>query len=195
MTNIVLASSSTARKFLLKRLLTDFISANPDCDETALKGESHDHLAGRLGQQKAESLAMQYKHHLIIGSDQVATFDGIEALGKPMTHEAAFLQLKRASDQTLTFYTSICLLNSETGAVQTDIVTTNVKFKPLSDAQIHAYLQKEDVRFCAGSFKAESLGLALVQQIESTDPSSLIGLPLIRLTEFLMQEGIDPLLL
>lgn len=195
MTKIVLASSSTSRKSLLNRLISDFVSINPNCDETAHKGELPYQLAKRLGQQKAESLRGQYKQHLIIGSDQVATFDDDVSIGKPMTQEAAFIQLKQASNRTLKFYTSVCLLNSETGDTHIDVVTTKVSFKSLTDAQINAYLQKEDVRYCAGSFKAESLGLALFKTIEGSDPSSLIGLPLIRLTEFLIDEGTDPLLL
>jgi len=195
MTNIVLASSSESRKSLLSQILIKFIAVDPDCDETPQDGETPFEIAKRLGQQKAESLSHTFNQHLIIGSDQVATFDDKIAIGKPMTQEAAYLQLKQSSGRILKFYTSICLLNSNTGHKHIAVEATSVTFRSLTDIQIHAYLKKEDVRFCAGSFKAESLGPALFTNINGTDPSSLIGLPLIRLTDFLSQEGVDPLLL
>lgn len=194
MNKIVLASTSETRHFLLKRLLSDFSSDTPECKEIQLADEKPYDMAKRLAQLKARSLKNRYPKHLIIGSDQVATIDNVTPIGKPLTNNIAFEQLKASSNRLVYFHTSLCLLNTLTGNEQLDVVTTKVQFRTLTDQQIKSYITSEDVRFCAGSFKVEQKGISLFQSLECPDPTSLIGLPLIRLTEFLQAEEIDPLL-
>ncbi|AJQ95316.1 Maf family protein [Gynuella sunshinyii] len=195
MTNIILASTSSYRAELLKRINLAFIQAAPSCDETQLPGESPNHQALRLAEEKARSLASDYPDHLIIGSDQVATIDQIHPIGKPGNLTNAASQLRQQSGKTVFFYTGLCVLNSATGISYSDIVTTTVRFRHLSDAMIENYLNMEDPSQCAGSFMSESLGICLTENIHSDDPTSLIGLPMIRLVEFLGFENSNPLLL
>lgn len=185
---LVLASTSASRKILLARITSRFIQAPPDCDESPLKNEAPRHLSERLAISKATSLASDFPAHLIIGSDQVAECEN-QLLGKPGTKGNAALQLQYCSGKTACFYTSLCLFNTVTGSIQSDVVITRVTFRHLNHQQIETYLDKEDVRFCAGSFKAESAGIQLFKNLTSDDPTALIGLPLIRLTDFLINEN------
>lgn len=193
MPSILLASSSPYRRQLLARLGFAFESASPDIDETPLKNETADNLVKRLATQKAMTLANDHPEKLIIGSDQVATLDnGI--IGKPNTHEQACAQLRAASGRKVIFKTGLCLLNARTGKIQAAVETFNVSFRILSDTQIQQYLHTEQPYDCAGSFKCEGLGIALFTKLEGDDPNTLVGLPLIRLVDMLLNEGIDPLL-
>ncbi|WP_428240973.1 Maf family protein [Gynuella sp.] len=194
MTNIILASTSSYRAELLKRINIAFIQAAPSCDETQLSRESPNHLALRLAEEKAKSLTSEFANHLIIGSDQVATIDQINPIGKPGNLANAARQLKQQSGKTVFFYTGLCVLNSATGISYSDIVTTTVRFRHLSDTMIENYLNMEDPSQCAGSFMSESLGICLTEAIHSDDPTSLIGLPMIKLVEFLSFQNSNPLL-
>jgi septum formation protein len=141
---------------------------------------------------KAQAAATTHPDALIIGSDQVLML-GEEQLGKPGSFDNAFAQLKQMQGRAMVFHTALTLLNSRTGHAQTRDVPTVVHIRPLSDAQIEAYLKKEQPYDCAGSAKSESLGIALMERMDSPDPTALIGLPLMALTEMLMNEGIDVL--
>jgi septum formation protein len=187
---VILASTSDMRKQLLLRLLPQVSVMAPDCDETPRAHEHPRDLALRLAIDKAASLKTQLPDHLIIGSDQVATLDDQLIIGKPMTQAGAIAQLQAASNRIQTFYTSLCLLNTHTGTMQTDVVVTQVHFRMLSDDLILRYVTQEDVRYCAGSFKAESAGIQLFSRIDSPDPTALLGLPLIRLVDFFIEEGV-----
>lgn len=189
---ILLASSSIYRRQLLQKLGVSFESASPDIDEAALPGETARQLVMRLAQAKANKLAQTHKHHLIIGSDQVATYEN-NILGKPQNHDAAIGQLEQFSGRQITFLTSLCLLNSQEAQCQLSVESCTVKFRTLSKNQIESYLTKEQPYDCAGSFKSEGLGIALFESIHTDDPNTLIGLPLIRLTDMLIKEGVDPL--
>lgn len=189
---ILLASSSIYRRQLLQKLGVSFESASPDIDEAALPGETARQLVVRLAQAKANKLAQTHKHHLIIGSDQVATYEN-NILGKPQNHDAAIGQLEQFSGRQITFLTSLCLLNSQEAQCQLSVESCTVKFRTLSKSQIESYLTKEQPYDCAGSFKSEGLGIALFESIHTDDPNILIGLPLIRLTDMLIKEGVDPL--
>jgi len=189
---ILLASSSIYRRQLLQKLELAFEWASPDIDESHQPEEKPNHLASRLAETKARHLANTYPHHLIIGSDQVATIDN-QILGKPHTHEKAFLQLASFRNREVTFMTGLCLFNPTTNRTQTSVETYKVKFRNLTDIQIENYLQREQPYDCAGSFKSEGLGICLFEQCEGGDPNTLIGLPLIALTRMLTNEGIDPL--
>ncbi|VUD56579.1 Maf-like protein YceF [Thalassocella blandensis] len=191
-TPILLASSSEYRKKQLFQLGLPFESASPHCDERALAGETPKDLALRLSREKAHSLASEYPSHIIIGSDQTAACNGV-LLGKPLTEDNAIAQLAMCRGQTVEFFSGICALNTSTGRELADTIRTSVKFRNLSDAQIRAYIQREQPLYCAGSFKCESLGISLFESINSEDPSALIGLPLIRLNHFLIDFGIDVL--
>ena len=190
MTNpkLVLASSSPFRKMLLERLGIPFDVTNPDIDESAISGESPAELVERLAIAKAKAVASVYTHSLIIGSDQVAVH-GDTIVGKPLTHDRAVSQLREASGKEIRLYTGLCLINTTTKVVQSDVVPYTVHFKTLSEDVIESYLRKEKPYNCAGSVRAEGLGVALLSRFEGDDPNALIGLPLIRLVTMLEKEG------
>jgi len=189
---LVLASTSRYRRELLSRLHIPFEVISPNVDEAPLPGESPSETALRLSVLKAQAVTTQFPDALIIGSDQVLMLDE-EQLGKPGNYENAFAQLKKMQGKAMVFHTALTLLNSRTGHAQTRDVPTVVHIRKLSDAQIEAYLKKEEPYDCAGSAKSESLGIALMERMESPDPTALIGLPLMALTEMLMNEGVDVL--
>ena len=191
---LILASSSPFRKAILEKLGVAFVTASPDIDEARHDGETPYNLVLRLAAVKAKKVAKS-RSGLIIASDQVATFglgtdEADEILAKPLTHENAFKQLKQSSGKTVTFLTSIALLNTETGKLQNHVEFFQVFFKTLSDNQIRSYLEKENVLNCAGSFKSEGLGIALFRCMKGDDSNSLIGLPTIKLIDMLAKESI-----
>ncbi|MCP1647651.1 Maf family nucleotide pyrophosphatase [Pseudomonas sp. GD04087] len=186
---LILASSSPYRRELLQRLRLPFECASPDIDETALPGEDAEQLVRRLAQSKAHALAQRYPAHLIIGSDQAAV-NGSRILGKPHDIERATAQLKDASGRSVSFLTGLCLLNSQSGQAQVACVPFTVHFRELDEARIRRYLEAEQPFDCAGSFKAEGLGVSLFRATEGEDATSLIGLPLIRLVDMLLAEQV-----
>lgn len=186
---LVLASSSPYRRELLARLRHPFSWAAPAIDETPYTGESAEALVRRLAEAKARALSKQYPAHLIIGSDQVATLDE-QILGKPHNFNRARNQLLAASGSSVTFITGLALLDSSSGHCQVDAIPFTVHFRQLSEAQIQRYLEAEQPYDCAGSFKAEGLGISLFRATEGEDNTSLIGLPLIRLVSMLSNAGI-----
>ena len=186
---LVLASSSPYRSELLKRLQLPFITAAPDVDETPLPDESARSTSMRLSQEKARAVAADFPDALIIGSDQVALLNG-QQLGKPHNHDNAVIQLRAMRGKTTCFYTALSLLNSKTGRMQTEVAENFVTLRELSDAEIEAYLLKEQPYQCAGSAKSEGLGIALMTRITGDDSNALIGLPLILLTAMLRRENV-----
>lgn len=189
---VVLASTSPFRRDLLTRLGIAFETAAPGSDETERPNETPRSLVLRLAESKARAVAAKHPSSLIIGSDQVAVIDG-EILGKPGDRSQARRQLEMASGRLVTFYTGLCLLNSSTGRSQSSCEPYRVRFRRLSAEQIEGYIDRERPFDCAGSFKSEGLGIALFDRMEGEDPTSLVGLPLIRLVEMLQQEGLDVL--
>ncbi|MEI5998872.1 septum formation protein Maf [Paraburkholderia bengalensis] len=188
---LILASSSPYRRELLERLRAPFDVAVPAVDETPLTGESPEATALRLAQAKARAVAAGLsggERALVIGSDQVATYDG-QQIGKPGTHEKALAQLQDMRGREVLFHSGLCLLDSHSGDAQCVDVVTRVRFRNLPDAALDAYLRTETPYDCAGSAKAEGLGIALLDAIESDDPTALIGLPLIALTRMLLAAG------
>lgn len=186
---IVLASSSSYRKALIGRLGLDCMILAPEIDETALPGEGPVATAIRLAQAKARKVAASRPASLIIGSDQVALFDNT-VLGKPGSHEAAVRQLQLMSGKTTVFHTAVCLYDAASEEMQCANVPTTVQMRELTDAVIERYLQRDQPYDCAGSAKIEALGIALVEKVESDDPTALIGLPLITLVTMLKRAGI-----
>ncbi len=187
---LLLASSSVYRRELLDRLRLPFTCGSPDIDERHQPGEPAEALVRRLAEEKARALSASHPRHLIIGSDQVAVLDG-RIIGKPHTFDNAREQLLAASGASVTFLTGLALLNSQSGRCQVDCVPFTVHMRPLDLARIERYLRAEQPYDCAGSFKAEGLGVSLFQSTEGPDATSLVGLPLIRLVDMLLAEGVE----
>ena len=187
---LLLASSSSYRRELLNRLRLPFTCAAPDIDETRLPGEAAHTLVSRLAEQKARALAGTHPGHLIIGSDQVAVL-GEQILGKPHTPARACEQLLASSGRSVTFLTGLALLNSSTGHCQVDVVPFTVHMRDLHPGLVQRYVEAEQPLDCAGSFKAEGLGVSLFKRTEGPDATSLVGLPLIRLVDMLLVEGVS----
>jgi septum formation protein len=190
---LILASSSKYRQELLSRLHLPFDVMAPNIDETALLGETPESTALRLAGEKAKAVAMAAPGALVIGSDQVATLDGRQ-IGKPGSHENALEQLRAMRGRRVIFHTALCLWDGRADAAgknaQLENVQTFVTFRDLPDHELDAYLRIEQPYDCAGSAKNEGLGIAILEKIESTDPTALTGLPLIALTGMLRTAGI-----
>ncbi len=189
---LVLASTSRYRSELLQRLRLSFTVRAPEVEETALPGETPPDLALRLALAKADAIADLDRDAVVIGSDQVAELDGT-AIGKPGDHVRATAQLRSMRGRTVLFHTAVAVACRESGFRAVALASVTVRFRDLSDAEIEHYLRTEQPYDCAGSAKAETLGIALLAAIESDDPTALIGLPLIRTCELLRRAGIDPL--
>lgn len=189
---LVLASTSRYRKALLERLRVPFDVAAPHVDERELPGEAPGATACRLAEAKARAVVARFPNALVIGSDQVADADGI-AISKPGDHPSAVAQLRALSGRAIVFHTAVALIDAPSGRVQQRLVDVRSTFRTLSPASIEHYLRRETPYDCAGGVKSEALGIALFERIESDDPTALIGLPLIALTDMLRAEGIDVL--
>ena len=189
---LVLASTSRYRSELLQRLRLSFTVRAPGVDEEALPDEAPRALALRLALAKADAVADLDRDAIVIGSDQVAELDGI-AIGKPGDHVRAVAQLQSMRGRTVVFHTAVAVACMESGFRGADVASVTVRFRDFSDAEIEHYLRTEQPYDCAGSAKAETLGIALLEAIESDDPTALIGLPLIRTCALLRRAGINPL--
>lgn len=187
---LILASTSRYRRELLSRLGLPFEAAAPDVDEAALPGEAPAALAERLALAKARAVAALHPAAIVIGSDQVADLDG-EAIGKPGSHERAVEQLQRMSGRQVIFQTAVAVVAPGLAAIERAEV--RVRFRRLTDTAIERYLRADTPYDCAGSAKVESLGVALLEAVESDDPTALVGLPLIRTCALLRRAGLDPL--
>ncbi|QID17755.1 septum formation inhibitor Maf [Nitrogeniibacter mangrovi] len=187
--HLVLASTSPYRRMLLERLELPFDTAAPDVDESPLPGEHPAQTAERLSADKARAVAHHHPSALIIGSDQVA-YMGATRFGKPGTVERAVDQLRRMQGRTVVFHTGLALFNARTGHTQIRGVPTQVRFRSLDDAEIERYVHREQPLDCAGSAKVEGLGITLLEALSGDDPTALIGLPLIALSDLLRAEGI-----
>ncbi|MEO6973216.1 MAG: Maf family nucleotide pyrophosphatase [Rhodoferax sp.] len=186
---LVLGSTSRYRRDLLQRLQIPFEVAAPQVDETPRPGEAPADLARRLALAKAHAVARQFPRAVVIGSDQVADLDG-EPLGKPGTHARATLQLRQMRARTVIFQTAVAVVCLDTGFRQLELAPVKVKFRDLSDLEIESYLRAEQPYDCAGSAKSEGLGIALLDAIESDDPTALVGLPLIRTCRMIRAAGV-----
>jgi septum formation protein len=187
---LVLGSTSRYRRELLARLGLPFTVDPPEVDELPLPGETPAHTALRLAEAKARAVATRHADALVIGSDQVADCAG-QPVGKPGTRDAAVAQLLSLSGRTVVFHTGLALVDAASGRCRTALIDVASTFRALSSAEIDAYLEREAPFDCAGSVKAEGLGIALFDRIESDDPTALIGLPLIALCRLLRDEGVD----
>jgi septum formation protein len=186
---IILASTSPYRRELLERLHLPFEVKSPGIDEAARPGESARNTALRLAQAKARAAAPSFPDALVIGSDQVASLNGVH-LGKPGNHGNAVAQLRAMRGKEVVFHTALALLNTATDVLQTADVPTTVRFRDYDDREIERYLECERPYDCAGSAKIEGLGIILVERVTGDDPTALIGLPLIALATMFRKEGV-----
>jgi septum formation protein len=189
---LVLASTSAYRRQLLERLGLPFEWAAPEVDEAALPDEGPADTARRLAHAKASAVAARFPDALLIGSDQVASLDGLR-LGKPGNHANAAGQLRALSGRTAQFDTAVCVLDAARARTWARVVACRVSFRRLDAPMIEAYLQREQPYDCAGSAKSEGLGIALIERLDTEDPTALIGLPLIALSELLAAAGMPVL--
>lgn len=187
--SLVLGSTSRYRRELLARLGLPFDVAAPAVDETPRPDEAPRALALRLALAKARAVASLHPQAIVIGSDQVADLDG-EPLGKPGNHERATAQLRRMRGKTVVFHTAVAVVCQDSRFEQVDLAPVRVRFRDLSDDEIERYLRAEQPYDCAGSAKSEGLGIALLDAIDSDDPTALIGLPLIRTCRMLRAAGL-----
>jgi len=186
---LVLASSSAYRKELLSRLQLPFEVAVPDIDETPQPGETPSATALRQARDKAAAVAAKLPGAIVIGSDQVATLDD-EQIGKPGNHANALAQLQKMRGREVIFHTALCVWDGRNNTAQVENIQTVVKFRDLPDEELDAYLRIEQPYDCAGSAKNEALGIAILERIDSSDPTALTGLPLIALTGMLRNLGV-----
>jgi septum formation protein len=186
---LVLGSTSVYRRELLSRLRLPFSVEPPQVDETPRAGETPAELARRLAAAKAAAVADKHPDAVVIGSDQVADLDG-EPLGKPGNHDNAVVQLRRMRGRTVIFQTALSVLCRATGFAQHDLAPVRVRFRELGDEEIEAYLRAEQPYDCAGSARSEGAGIALLDAIDSDDPTALVGLPLIRTCRMLRAAGV-----
>jgi septum formation protein len=189
---LILASTSRYRRELLARLRLPFDVVAPDVDETPGVDEKPPALARRLALAKAQAVAARAPDAIVIGSDQVAELDG-RCIGKPGTHDRATEQLRTMSGRTVVFHTAVSVLARSPAFAGSAVVPVIVRFRKLTDREIERYLRAEEPYDCAGSAKCETLGIALLEAIESDDPTALVGLPLIKTCELLRGAGVDPL--
>ncbi len=187
---LILASTSRYRQALLQKLGLPFSCAAPNTDETPQPGESAEQLVLRLARLKAASVAKQFDQGWVIGSDQVCAIDE-QILGKPGSHAQAILQLQMLSGRAATFYTGLCLWDAGSQQYQLTVEPFIVHFRTLSDTVIENYLRQEQPYDCAGSFKSEGLGICLFDRFEGRDPNTLIGLPLMALTDMFLAWGLE----
>lgn len=190
---LILASTSPYRRQLLERLGVPFSTVSPQVEESRLDGEPAEDLVRRLAEAKARSVATSRPEALVIGSDQVAVIED-RILGKPGSRERAIEQLSASAGKRVEFLTGLCVADGTSGRTQVDVVPYSIVFRPLTRAQIDAYVEREEPYNAAGSFKSEGLGIALFERMSGDDPTALVGLPLIRLVSMLQAAGMDILL-
>jgi septum formation protein len=188
--DIILASTSPHRRRLLERLQIPFRCIPPEVDETSLLDETPAAMAERLARLKARSVAQYHPHGIVIGSDQVASVEGA-IMGKPGNFDRAMVQLRNCSGREVEFYTAVILVCLNRNLEEFHVERYKVRFRALNRLQIESYLRREQPYDCAGSFKAEGLGIALFQGMAGNDPTSLEGLPLIKLSELLANAGVE----
>ena len=187
---VILASSSKFRKQLLDKLNISFKCISPDIDEKRLNNEAVRDYVKRLSIEKASKIACSSQKSIIIGSDEVADLNGT-ILGKPVTKKNAKKQLRMLSCNKVVFRTGLCVLNSETGKYYASVNNYNIFFKDLDENIINKYLESDDVLNCAASIRIEGFAINLVMKMNGADPSSIMGLPLIKLIDYLGRFDVD----
>jgi septum formation protein len=186
---LILASTSAYRRALLERLKLPFDSVPPDVDETRLANEPVESLVARLARAKADAVAVRFPDAIVIGSDQAAS-RGDEILGKPLTVERCERELHKSSGHDVTFFTAVHIVDGRAGRREQHVDRTVARFRQLTSDEIARYVERDQPLDCAGGFKAESLGIALFERVESSDPTALTGLPLAWVAAALRRAGL-----
>ena len=187
-TDILLASSSPYRRGLLDRFLVEFEAVSPDVDERNTEGLEPAELARHLARAKAETVSASSRDALIIGADQLAVLDG-QVLGKPGSHQKAVEQLLAASGKSVKFLTAVCMLDPVTRKRYEHTDETIVHFREFDRRLAEAYLRLDEPYDCAGSFKLEGAGFLLFESVKTDDPTALVGLPMIWISDRLLELG------
>ena len=190
MRKIILASSSKHRKKLLNQLKIKFTTKSPDIDESRRKNENVDEFVRRLSYEKALKIAKNETDAIVIGSDEIAVL-GNKVYGKPLTKSVAIQQLQAISNKNIVFKTGLCVIDTSTQKKYLSLTNYNVKMRKLSIDEIHSYINKEDILNCAASIKIEGLAISLIEKTSGADPTSIIGLPLIKLRNYLNRLGVS----
>ena len=190
MRKIILASSSKHRKKLLNQLKIKFTTKSPDIDESRRKKENVDEFVRRLSYEKALKVAKNERDSIVIGSDEIAVL-GNKVYGKPLTKSVAFQQLQAISDKNIVFKTGLCVIDTSAHKKYLSLTNYNVKMRKLGIDEIHSYINKEDILNCAASIKIEGLAISLIEKTSGADPTSIIGLPLIKLRNYLNRLGVN----
>jgi septum formation protein len=190
--SLILASTSSYRAALLERLGLPFDVEAPGVDEDLLAGEAPEARALRLALAKANAVAETHPQAWVLGSDQVADCGGL-ILKKPGDAGRCRKQLAACSGRSVTFFTAVVLMRGESAVVNQYVDRTIVRFRSLTNAEIERYVQHDRPFDCAGGFRCEGLGIALFDGIDCSDPTALIGLPLIWVSSALRHAGLDPL--
>ena len=190
MRKIILASSSKHRKKLLNQLKIKFTTKSPDIDESRRKNENVDEFVRRLSYEKALKVAKNERDSIVIGSDEIAVL-GNKVYGKPLTKSVAIQQLQAISNKNIIFKTGLCVIDTSAHKKYLSLTNYNVKMRKLSIDEIHAYINKEDILNCAASIKIEGLAISLIEKTSGVDPTSIIGLPLIKLRNYLNRLGVN----
>ena len=189
MRKIILASSSKHRKKLLNQLKIKFTTKSPDIDESRRKNENVDEYVRRLSYEKALKIAKNERDSIVIGSDEIAVL-GNKVYGKPLTKSVAIQQLQAISNKNIVFKTGLCVIDTSAHKKYLSLTNYNVKMRKLSIDEIHSYINKEDILNCAASIKIEGLAISLIEKTSGADPTSIIGLPLIKLRNYLNRLGV-----
>ena len=189
MSQIILASSSIYRKELLQRILSEFKVVNPNINEEKIKSENAYESARRLAEEKAQKISNEFREAIVIGCDQTAEYNNIQ-IEKPLNFKLALSQLKELSGKQVNFHSAICVTHFKKNISYKKVVSFNVKYKDLSIPEIENYLNYEKPFNCVGSIKSEGLGISLLEEINSSDPTAIIGLPLIALVSILKKFGV-----
>ena len=190
MTQLILASSSIYRKLLLERLMVNFEIVSPEMDEVAIEKETAYETANRLAEEKARKVSNEFQEAIVIGCDQTAEYNNIQ-IQKPLNYKSAISQLTELSGQRVNFHSAICLYQKKTDILEKKVISFDVKYKKITLSQIENYLEKEKPFDCVGSVKSEGLGITILEEINSSDPTAVIGLPLITLVNMLSKAGIS----
>ena len=190
MTQIILASSSIYRKLLLERLMVNFEIVSPEMDEVVIEKETAYETANRLAEEKARKVSNEFQEAIVIGCDQTAEYNNIQ-IQKPLNYKSAISQLTELSGQRVNFHSAICLYQKKTDILEKKVISFDVKYKKITLSQIENYLEKEKPFDCVGSVKSEGLGITILEEINSSDPTAVIGLPLITLVNMLSKAGIS----
>lgn len=190
MTQLILASSSIYRKLLLERLMVNFEIVSPEMDEVVIEKETAYETANRLAEEKARKVSNEFQEAIVIGCDQTAEYNNIQ-IQKPLNYKSAISQLIELSGQRVNFHSAICLYQKKTDILEKKVISFDVKYKKITLSQIENYLEKEKPFDCVGSVKSEGLGITILEEINSSDPTAVIGLPLITLVNMLSKAGIS----